>query len=114
MTAGSVNFKVETGATFNSTLVWTDENGTPINLTGYTAVMNITAPKSLESSTYFTLSTANSRITFDALSGTIYLHIDASDTATFNWEKGYGSYKLELTSGSTVYRLLEGSVILND
>lgn len=44
MTAGLANFVIEQGATFSQELIYTNENNVPINLTGYTAKMQIKSP----------------------------------------------------------------------
>lgn len=41
MPAGKHNFICEMGATFSRTVTWTDADGTPINLTDYTARMQV-------------------------------------------------------------------------
>ena len=105
MAATTYDILIEQGATF-SQLVTYKESGVAINLTGYTARMQVRA--TLESaSTLVELTTANSRIALGGTAGTITLTISATDTAALT--SGRGVYDLELVSGSgIVTRLLQG------
>lgn len=105
MLAGLLDIEIEQGATFNLEFLYQDEDGTPINLTGMTARMQLrrtfNSPDALLS-----LTTENSRITITPLLGKIVLNISATDTATLT---GSGVYDLELVNGSVVNRILQGS-----
>jgi tRNA threonylcarbamoyladenosine modification (KEOPS) complex Pcc1 subunit len=105
MLAGLLDIEIEQGATFNLELIYEDDEGTPINLTGMTARMQLrrtyNSPDALIS-----LTTENSRITITPLLGKIVLNISATDTAALT---GSGVYDLELVNASVVNRILEGS-----
>ena len=105
MAATTYDITIEQGATF-SQLVTYKESGVAVNLTGYTARMQVRS--TLESATTVVeLTTANSRITLGGAAGTISLTISATDTAALT--AGRGVYDLELVSGSgIVTRLLQG------
>ena len=108
MSAGLYSFKLEQGATFYRRLKWTDAEGTPKDLTGYTAKMQIrtivTSPTVL-----CELSTSNGRITLTPDQGIIELYIDDVTTQALSFDTGV--YSLELTSPATfVTRLLEGYI----
>ena len=105
MAATTYDITIEQGATF-SQLVTYKESGVAVNLTGYTARMQVRS--TLESATTVVeLTTANSRITLGGSAGTITLTISATDTAALT--AGRGVYDLELVSGSgIVTRLLQG------
>lgn len=107
MIAGDYNINIEQGATFERTITVTDEEGTPINLTGYTARMQI-RPE-IDSSTIFAeLTTENNLIVLGETPGTISLTINASTTSSMTRE---GVYDLEIiSSGGKIYRLLKGLV----
>ena len=111
MSAGKHDFIIEQGATFSKVLTWKDSTGTPINLTGYSARMQVRS--SVEAaSTIIELTTVNSRITLGGVAGTITLNISAADTTALTAESGV--YDLELVSGANVVtRLLEGNVIIS-
>lgn len=105
MAATTYDLLIEQGATF-SQLVTYKESGVAVNLTGYTARMQVRS--TLESaSTVVELTTANGRIALGGAAGTITLTISATDTAALT--AGRGVYDLELVSGSgIVTRLLQG------
>lgn len=77
-----------------------------VDLTGYTARMDIKAT----GQTTVSLTTENSRITLGA-DGTITLSIPATTTATMG--AGVYAYDLELVSGSTVTRVIEGAATVS-
>jgi hypothetical protein len=105
MAATTYDILLEQGATFSQVITYKD-NGVAVNLTGYTARMQVRA--TLESaSTLVELTTANGRIALGGTAGTITLTISATDTAALT--SGRGVYDLELVSGSgIVTRLLQG------
>jgi hypothetical protein len=108
MTAGKLDIVVEQGATFNRTLTWKDEAGTPFNLTGYTARMHMR--EHLASGTPFlTLTTENGGIVITPALGK--LELIASVTATESIIAASGVYDLEVVSSSgVVTRLLQGNL----
>lgn len=88
-----------------------DENGDPINLTGYTAVMKI-RPAVDSDDVICELTTENGKITINALAGQILLSIPASETEGFNYPQEPGVYDLLPTNGAgIVTEELSGSVI---
>ena len=93
MTAAAYDFVIEQGATLDKTFVWKDSTGTVINLTGYTARMQI---RQSVSSTAFLLelTTLNNRIIITAGEGKIRLLVAAADTGAITWQRG--KYDLEL------------------
>ena len=105
MAATTYDILVEQGATFSQVITY-KEAGVAVNLTGYTARMQVRS--TLESATTVVeLTTANGRIALGGAAGTITLTIAAADTAALT--AGRGVYDLELVSGSgIVTRLLQG------
>ena len=105
MAATTYDILIEQGATFSQVITY-KEAGVAINLTGYTARLQVRS--TLESATSVVeLTTANSRIALGGAAGTITLTISATDTAALT--AGRGVYDLELVSGSgIVTRLLQG------
>lgn len=107
MAAGKHNFLCEQGATFNPTITWKDEANNLVDLTGYTARMQV---RSDFSSTVIiiSLTTENARITLGGAVGTIELLITDEDTTLLT--AGTYKYDLELVSSlGTVVRLLKGN-----
>jgi hypothetical protein len=111
MAAATYDFEIEQGATLLKPIVWKDSNGTPVNLSGYTARMQIRRSVAAED-VLLELSTANNRINIDALNGTVTLIFDSATTAAFTWTSGV--YDLELTSsGGVVTRLIQGKITVS-
>lgn len=108
MSAGIYDIYIEQGATYNQPLVWKDSSGTTVNVTGYTARMQIR--KTVDATTIIlTLTTENGRITVGGSNGLITLLVSATDTAALT--SFCGVYDLEVISPTgVVTRLLEGQV----
>ena len=110
MPAAKLNLTVEQGATFTKRLIWRDQKKRPINLTGYTAKMQIRESSSSDQ-VLFELSTENGRITLPG-SGVIQLSISVPDTFLVTG----GAYDLVLFApGQTgeQYRLIQGKVVVS-
>jgi hypothetical protein len=104
---GTYDFTIYQGATFSRVLTWKDANDTLINVTGYTARLQIrTSPDA--PTPFITLTTENGGITLGGALGTISLLITAPQTAAI--VEAAGVYDLEMVSGSVVTRLLQGNV----
>lgn len=103
MAAGIHNITIEKGASWNST-VGATVSGTAVNHTSYTVEMDVREnPNS--STTLYTLSTGNSRV---SIAGTaINLALTAAETSAVSFESG--DYDLKVTSpGGTVNYYLRG------
>jgi hypothetical protein len=103
------NIVVEQGATFTLNATWQAADGTPVDLTGYSARMQ--ARQTYASTTaVLNLTNAGGNITLGGTAGTVVVTVSATATAalTAPWS---GVYDLELASaGGVVTRLLEGSL----
>lgn len=104
--AGTYNIIADQGATFGRTITWKDANGVVIDLTSYTARMQVRSIVSSDT-VVLELTTENGRITLGGVLGTITLTVAASDMDDV--EGGSYAYDLELINGSVVTRLLMGS-----
>ena len=107
MSAGIYNVTLEQGATFTRTITYNTSAGSPVDLTGYTAEMDL-RPSYSSSTTVLSLSTANGRIALGGVAGTITLTVTAADMAALE-APADGVYDLELYSGGTTTRLLQGT-----
>lgn len=108
MSSEPYNIVVKNGATFRRQMTWKTEAGNPINLTGYTAKLQIrksaNAPEAV-----VTLDSSNGTIELGGAAGTIVLNMSAAVTDAITLSNGV--YDLELTSPTGfVTRLLFGSV----
>lgn len=112
MSAGQLDLSIEKGATYRKVLIWKDSSKNIIDITGYTARMQIrssvTAPSFLVE-----LTTENSRITITGAEGKIELYISDTDTSALQGTQGV--YDLELISTTNdVIKLLRGNVSMVD
>lgn len=101
---GTYNITCPQGATWDRTFTVTI-GGTALNLTGYTAAMQVR--DSAGAATALISLTNSSGITLGGTAGSVGVTIAA--TATAELSAGSYSYDLELNSGSTITRLLEGA-----
>ena len=108
---GTYNFTINQGESFTRTLTWNDSDNNPIDLTNYTARMQLRCRKD-SNDIIISLTTENGRITLGGELGTIALKIDAIDTESLDFSDA--RYDLEMIDGSNIVtRLLEGIVKLN-
>lgn len=111
MAAAYYDILIEQGATFQRTFVWKDSNEDPVDITGYTARMQIRRKKSSTTAEH-EATTENGGITLGDTAGTVAITIAATDTADFSFSKGV--YDLELVDPQgVVTRLVEGGVEVN-
>ena len=106
MPAGIYDILAEQGATLRRVLTWRDANKDPIDLTGYSARMQVR--KTLDTdSVLLSLSTANGSITLGGSTGTVT--IEVSPLKMSQLAAGIFWYDIELVSPTgVVTRLLQG------
>ncbi len=97
------NLHIEAGATFHRDLVYTNEDGSLFDLTGYSAKLQI---RPTVSSSTLTLEVIP---TIDVPTATISWDFTATQTAALTG----GVYAVELTKSPTVIRLVEGDVVVS-
>ena len=108
MSAAHYDMEIEKGTTFKYTLSYTDSTNNPINLTGYTAKMQI-REQYISSEILAELSSANGKITINGTQGKILLNVPAHETDDYIWMSGVYDLVI-ISSGGEVTRLLEGGV----
>jgi hypothetical protein len=102
---GTYNIKCPQGATFDRTFT-ISVGGTPMNLTGYTAAMQVR--ETYDSTTPIVSLTNGSGITLGGTAGTITVVVTSTQSAAI--PSGSFAYDLELQAGDgQVTRLLQGS-----
>lgn len=112
MSAQVINLEVEQGSTWRFQMNWKNADGTPINLTGCSALSHWRT--SIDDPTILlTLSTENNRVVLDAATGSITLKLSAIETASIAFTSAV--YDLEIYFPSNggeipVYRLIKGKV----
>ena len=103
--AGTHDIVCDQGATFSRVFTWEDSTANPIDLTLYTARMQVRA--TVESaSTLLSLTTENGGITLGGIAGTITVTATATQTAAI--AAGCYVYDLEMVTGAVVTRLVQG------
>lgn len=111
MSAGLYKMVLEQGATFNLVVTWRNPDQTPIDLTGYTAKMQV-RPSKGSADVIATFSTDDATIVLGGSLGTVMFDVDAADTALL--PAGVYVYDLEMkSSGGQVTRLLEGTFTID-
>lgn len=104
------DFEIEQGATLSKILNWKDKTGWPVDLSGYTAKMQVRKSVTSEE-VLLTLSTANNTIKLSH-KGQIEIYMSASATSSIAWTKG--KYDLEITSpDGVVKRLIYGVITVS-
>lgn len=108
MSAGLLDFYIEQGATYRHQLIWQDSAEALIDLTNYTARLQIRSDVK-SAAALIDLTTENGGLTLGGVTGTIDIAITSAVTAAIDWINGV--YDLEMISGSgDVIRLVEGCV----
>ena len=111
MTAGNNNFVIDQGADWFVTVVYKDSAGVAINLTGYTAALQIRDTYA-DSTTDLSLTSPSGGITITGATGTIAITATAAQTAAI--PAGSYVYDLEITSsGGIVTRLIQGKISIS-
>lgn len=112
MTAGLWNTIIDQGSMWTLQVNYQDPNGAPINLTGYTAEMQLRSLPS-DPTPALTLSTANGDITINGAQGII--NITASSTETEAVDEGVYYYDLEVTDtvSNEVTRIIQGQIVVS-
>lgn len=106
-TAGIYNISADQGSTFARQLTWKDKNSNPVNITNYTARMQVRVTR-MSDDIILSLTTENNRIALGGSAGTVNLTVSAADMT--NVVPGQYFYDLELvSSGGVVTRLLKGT-----
>jgi len=108
---GRLNMNCYQGASFDYTLTW-QTGGTPVNLSGYTARMQVR--DTYDGGSAIVSISSGTGITLGGTAGTILVALTATQTAAIDaTPSGQYVYDLELVSGSTVTRLVEGTFIVS-
>jgi len=105
-----VHFEIDQNATFATTVVWTDADGVPIDITDYTVKMDL---KDDYDSTEPIISLTNdSGITVTGATGTIDIEITDEQTAEFDFINCVYDLLVEDTD-TAVHRIIYGTFTLN-
>lgn len=100
--ATKANLVIDQGATYSTDLTLLDENGDPITLEGYTVNSQIRK--------WYTSSTVSANFVTNVKEDTGVVTLSLSAEQTANLVAGRYVYDVELSSGPTISRIVEGIV----
>ena len=113
MPAAKKDLYIEQGATFEFSLIWTDESETPKNLTGFQGRMQIREKIEAADPALISLTSSPAAgISIVGAEGRVNVVISDEQTATLSIKRGVYDLEVEGADGR-VYRLLQGSVIVD-
>jgi hypothetical protein len=110
ITPGNRNLMIFQGAMYSKTFTWTNDDDSPVDLTGYTAWLQV-RPHSGSETVFLEMSTDDDTITLGDEAGTITLELDAEATSELDFT--WGHYDLLLTSPEGATRLIQASCRLS-
>lgn len=109
MSAATKNFIIEQNASFGKSMTYRDKTKKPINLTGFSARMQIRDTAGLMVAD---LSTGNGKITLGGVTGVIVINISVAETSLMTFASALYDLKLIAPSGFES-RILQGKVSLS-
>ena len=114
MKPAKLNLIIYQGSTFIKGFSWqTGDPAQPVNLTGYTARMQIRT-KVTDIDVLLELTTENDRIIItDPINGKFELYISSNDTTNLQFKSAVYDLELISPSGIVTTRILEGNVTLS-
>lgn len=107
MTAGIYNFTIDQGSDWNLNVIYKGSDGNPINLTAYTAAMQLRQNYNSDAAE-LTLNTSNGGIVITGALGKLALTATATQTGAL--DAGFYVYDLEIASGGVVTRIIQGQI----
>ena len=108
MSATNYNTIIDQGANWFITFTYQDSAGVAINITGYTAALQLRSEPS-DATAVLSLSSPSNGITITGATGTIAVTASAAQTGAIS--EGFYYYDLEITSGAgIVTRLVQGQI----
>lgn len=111
MAAAVLDITIEQGSRFQDYFLWKDSDGNPVDVSSYTAKMQIREDKDKDSTLIHTVSNSNITLNSD---GTIHPSISATDTGnfTFDWA-WYDLIVIPPSGDDDAVRLVQGRVELD-
>jgi hypothetical protein len=111
--AGLYNVTIDQGADWFIDVTYEDPSGTPINLQGFTAALQLRSLPNSPSAA-LTLTTANGGITITGATGLVSIHATSEQTGAI--DEGDYVYDLDITSpapSTIVTRLIQGQAVVS-
>lgn len=111
MSAGSVGFRIEQGATFEQSFQFSDADDQPVDLTG--AIVRLQARTAYGGTLLLECTLENGQLVVDSpASGIVRWTLTAEETAALKFSTGVYDMEIEFADG-TVRRVLSGLVGLS-
>lgn len=111
MASANYNTTIDQGADWYINFTYQDSTGTAINLTGYTAALQL---RSLPADSIAALSlSTGSGITITAATGLIAVHATATQTGAIDAGKYFYDLEITQTSTSIVTRIIQGQITVS-
>lgn len=104
----AVNLTINTGATFKANFNVINTSNSPFNFDGWTGSSQMAKSVSIGSTSY-PAATFNVGFT-SAIGGKFSISLDSASTRTLS--EGRYVYDILVSSGSTVYRIVEGNILV--
>jgi len=104
------DISTEQGSSLSRVVTYSDANSSPINLTGYTARMQV-RPRATSGYAYLTLTSPSGGLTLGGTTGTITILVDGSVTSAI--PAGDYVYDLEVVNGAYVDKVMGGDFTLS-
>lgn len=111
MTAGIYNFTIDQGAQYTTQIIWADSSGNPIDLTGYTAAMQLREQSSSPNPAALTLTSSNGGITITPLAGEMDILMTTAQTGAL--DARFYVYDLEIALSGVVTRIIQGQITVS-
>ena len=111
MTAGLYSFTIDQGAQYTTQIIWADSSGNPINLTGYTAAMQLRLQAASPDPSALNLTSSNGGITITPLAGEMDILMTTAQTGALN--PGFYVYDLEIALSGVVTRIIQGQITVS-
>lgn len=106
MSAAIYNATIDQGATFTLQVTYKNSAGAPINLTGYTAALQV-RQNYYDDTALVSLTSPSNGIVITGATGTIDITMSSGQTGSL--DEGIYVYDLEINSGGgTITRLIQG------
>ena len=104
------DISTEQGSSLSRVVTYNDANGAAVNLTGYTARMQV-RPRASSGYAYLSLTSPSGGLTLGGTTGTITILVDGSVTSAI--PAGNYVYDLEVVNGAYVDKVMGGDFILS-
>lgn len=111
MTAGIYNFTIDQGAQYTTQIIWADSSGNPIDLTGYSAAMQLREQASSPNPSALNLTSSNGGITITPLAGEMDILMTTAQTGAL--DARFYVYDLEIALSGVVTRIIQGQITVS-